>query len=342
MERVPLGETGLMVSRVGFGGIPIQQLDKADAVAVVNRCLDLDINFFDTANAYTTSEGVIGKAIGGRRDGLVLATKSTSRRPERIIHHIDLSLERLGVDRIDLYQLHGIDDAETYQQATGPGGVLSAVRRAREEGKVGHVGITSHSLDVSRVAAASGLFETLQFPLNFVDKEAVADLLPLCRRNGVGFIAMKPMGGGRLESATLALKYLLQFPGVVPVVGVNAAWQVEAMAAAASGDLSISAKEERRMAEIAAGLDKEYCRHCNYCQPCPQEIMISTALDFPTFVKRFPAEFCFSGWVADAMARVDDCTDCGECEDRCPFHLPIRQLLRDNAAHFRRLKASAC
>ena len=102
MEQVRLGKTGLMVSRVGFGGIPVQRLQEAEGVALVKRCLDLGINFFDTANAYTTSEGFIGMAIAGRREGLVLATKSTSRNPERLERHLQTSLERLGEAMIDL------------------------------------------------------------------------------------------------------------------------------------------------------------------------------------------------------------------------------------------------
>jgi len=341
MEQVRLGKTGLMVSRVGFGGIPVQRLQEAEGVALVKRCLDLNITFFDTANAYTSSEGFIGMAIAGRREGLVLATKSTSRNPERLERHLHTSLERLGVEIIDLYQLHGVDDLDTYRRVTGPGGVLDTLKRATDQGKIKHIGITSHSLDVSKLAVQSGHFETLQFPFNFVDKEAMDELIPLCRQNDVGFIAMKPMGGGRLENASLALKFLLQFPGIVPVVGVDAIWQVDEMVDIANGNLSLAEEEKRLMAEIVEGLDEEYCRHCSYCEPCPQGIIVGAALDFPTFVKRFPREFCFSGWVAENMEKASNCNECGECEDKCPFKLPIRALLKEYVALFQKLKTSA-
>ena len=342
MDKVRLGRTGLMVSRVGFGGIPIQRLKEPEGVALVKRCLDLGITFYDTANAYTTSEGFIGKAIAGQRQGLVLATKSTSRSPERLEKHLDLSRERLGAETIDIYQLHGVDDLDNYRKVTGPGGVLDVVKRAKSQGKIGHIGITSHSLEVSKVAVQSGYFETLQYPLNFVDDEALDELIPLCRQNDVGFIAMKPMGGGRLENARIALKFLLQIPDVVPVVGVDAIWQVEEMVNVAGGDLSLSDDERRLMAEIGAGLEEKYCRHCSYCEPCSQGIMIGAAMDFPTFAKRFPREFCLSGWVADNMERAANCNECGECEERCPFKLPIRDLLKEHAALYQKVKASAC
>jgi len=340
MERVRLGKTGLTVSRLGFGGIPIQRLGEAAAVPLLKRCLELGINFYDTANAYTTSEGFIGKAIGGRREGLVLATKSTSRNPEKVMKHLQLSLERLGVDTIDVYQLHGVDDLETYHSMVTPGGMLATLEKARSQGKIGHIGITSHSLDVAKLAAQSGHFETVQFPFNFVANEAADELIPICRQNDVGFIAMKPLGGGMLESASLAIKFLMQFPGVHPIVGVDAIEQIEELVRIADGDLSITPDEQRRMEQIAEELGTRYCRHCYYCQPCSQNILICEVMVFPTYLKRSVPGFYLSGWVADNMEKAQTCTECGECEDRCPFKLPIREMLRDNVALFRKLKAS--
>ncbi|MBM4463160.1 MAG: aldo/keto reductase [Chloroflexi bacterium] len=341
MEMVRLGKTGLMVSRLGFGGIPIQRLGEAEAVLLVKRCLELGINFYDTANAYTTSEGFIGKAIDGRREELVLATKSTSRNPEKVMKHLQLSLERLGVDTIDLYQLHGVDDLETYNSMVASGGMLTTLEKARSQEKIRHIGISSHSLDVAKLAAQSGHFETVQFPFNFVAREAADELIPLCRRNDVGFIAMKPMGGGMLESASLAMKFLMQFPGVHPIVGVDTIEQMEELVRIVEGDLSITPEEQRRMEQIATELGSRYCRHCYYCQPCPQDILICEVMVFPTYLKRSVPAFYLSGWVADNMEKAQTCTECGECEGRCPFKLPIREMLGDSVALFRKLKTSA-
>jgi predicted aldo/keto reductase-like oxidoreductase len=340
VEKVRLGKTGLTVSRLGFGGIPIQRLGEAEAVPLVKRCLELGINFYDTANAYTTSEGFIGKAIAGRREGLVLATKSTSRNPEKVMKHLQLSLERLGVDTIDLYQLHGVDDLETYHSMVAPGSMLATLQKARSQGKIGHIGITSHSLDIAKLAARSGYFETVQFPFNFVAREAADELIPLCHQNDVGFIAMKPLGGGMLESASLAMKFLMQFPNVHPIVGVDAIDQIEELIQIVDGDLSITPSEQRQMEQIAKELGTRYCRHCYYCQPCPQNILICEVMIFPTYLKRSVLGFYLSGWVADNMEKAQTCTECGECEERCPFKLPIREMLRDNVALFRKLKAS--
>ncbi|MFC1944352.1 aldo/keto reductase [Chloroflexota bacterium] len=342
MELVRLGMTGLMVSRIGLGGIPMQRLGEAEAIALVRRCLDLGINFIDTANSYTTSEGFIGKAVTGRpRNELVLATKSTSRTTQGLKRHLALSLERLGVEKIDLYQFHAVDDFDTLRGVIGGGDAMAVVREARDEGKIGHIGITSHSPEVAKEAAASGCFETLMFPFNLVSPEAAAEIIPLCRQHDVGFIAMKPMGGGALENASIAMKFLLQFPVVVPVVGMEQLSHAEELARIAAADLGLTADEKREIERTAAEIETTYCRQCDYCQPCLESIPIAHVLLFQRYLRCFPPNLVFQGWVAQAMEKAEDCTECGECEGRCPFRLPIREMFKENIALFRRLKDSA-
>ena len=121
MEKMRLGRTEMMVSKLGFGGIPIQRISEDAAVAIVKRCLELGITFLDTANAYTTSEERIGKAIEGRkRDEVIIATKSTSRSREGVADHLRLSLEHLGVEYIDLYQFHQVGDFESLEIVLDP------------------------------------------------------------------------------------------------------------------------------------------------------------------------------------------------------------------------------
>ena len=159
MKTVRLGRTGLEVSRIGFGGIPIQRLTEAEAIRVVRRCIDLGVTFLDTATGYTTSEERIGKAIVGRRGEVILATKSPARDAAKAQEHLALSLERLGVETIDLWQFHNVSSAEAYEQTLGPGGAMEAAQRALEAGTIRHIGVTSHSMDVASQAVSSGLFE---------------------------------------------------------------------------------------------------------------------------------------------------------------------------------------
>ena len=136
MDTFRLGKTNMMVTRLGFGGIPIQRLSEDEAIAVVKRCIELGINYYDTANGYTTSETRIGLAIKGNRNKLYLATKSHSRVPEEILKNLQNSLTQLGTDYIDLYQFHGVSDMKSLDKIVGPGGVLSVIEDVKAKGIV--------------------------------------------------------------------------------------------------------------------------------------------------------------------------------------------------------------
>jgi uncharacterized protein len=341
MRSVRLGRTGLQVSRVGFGGIPIQRLTEDEAVRVVRRCLDLGVTFLDTATGYTTSEERIGKAIAGRRQELILATKTPARDRAKALEHLELSLKRLQTDYIDLWQLHNVSTPEAYAQVLGPGGALEAAREAVQAGKVRHIGLSSHSLDMALLAVPSGHFATIQFPFNFVTDEAAAELLPLAQTHDVGFIAMKPFGGGLLDNARMTLKHLLQFERVVPDPGIQTVEEIEEIADIVAGSWELTPDERLDMARVRAELDTRFCRRCDYCQPCPQGVKISTTMSLQSFWKRFPPARFFSGMVAEAAEAARRCEQCGECEERCPYRLPIREMLTENLAFYDNLKAAA-
>lgn len=339
MEKLILSRTGLAVTRIGFGGIPIQRLPEEEAVAVVKGCLDLGVNFLESGRAYTISERCIGKAISGRRDGLVLASKTARRGKEKAAADIKSSLEDLGVDYIDLCQLHNVSDMETYARVTGPGGALSALQEARESGIIGHIGISCHTMEPAKKAATSGLFETVQYALNFVATSAAKELLPLCREHGVDFIVMKPLGGGALEYPNVALKYLMQFPDIAILLGVEKVAEMEEAVRIISGPREMDKEEKRRMAELARELGSRFCRRCDYCQPCTEDISISAVMSMKTFWKRLPADQFFSGWIAEAIEKGFSCSHCGDCEERCPYHLPIQDIMTENLEWYEREKS---
>jgi predicted aldo/keto reductase-like oxidoreductase len=334
MKTVRLGRTGLTVSRVGFGGIPIQRLTDDEALRVMRRCLDLGVTLLDTATGYTTSEERIGKAIAGRRAELVIATKTPARDKATALQHLELSLKRLNTDYIDLWQLHNVSTPEVYGQVLGPAGAMEAAREALRAGKIRHIGMSSHSLDMALKAVPSGLFETIQFPFNFVTDEAAKELLPLARTHDVGFIAMKPFAGGMLNNARVALKHLLQFENVVPDPGIQTVEEIEEIAGIVGGSWELTPGDAREMERIRVEMEPRFCRRCDYCQPCPQKVQISTAVNLQSFWKRFPPQRFFTGFVADAVAGARRCADCGECEGRCPYHLPIREMLTENLAFY--------
>ena len=330
MKSVRLGKTGLMVSRVGFGGIPIQRLTEAEAVLVLQRCLDLGVTFLDTANGYSTSEERIGKAIAGRREQVIIATKTGARDRATAQEHLELSLKRLNVETIDLWQFHNVSTFEDYEQVLGPDGAMEAAQRALEAGKVRHIGITNHSMDVALKAVPSGHFETVQFPFNFVTNEPAEKLLPLAQKYDVGFIAMKPLGGGLLDDANLAIKYLLQFENVVPDPGIEKVEEIEEIAAIVAGSWELTPEERQEIERIRSEVGTHFCRRCEYCQPCSQGVRISLIVNLRSMCKRLPAGRLLEDWIAEAVKSAENCIECGECEEKCPYHLPVREMIAES------------
>ena len=332
MKTVRLGKTDLQVSRIGFGGIPIQRLTEAEAVRVVRRCLELGVTFIDTANAYSTSEERIGKALDGWQEQVTIATKTAARDRDTAREHLELSLKRLRVETIDLWQLHNVSTLDAYEQVQGPNGALETARWALDAGLIRHVGITSHSMEVALKAAPSGLFETVQFPFNFVTNEAVGKLLPLVREHDLGFIAMKPLGGGMLSDAKLAIKYLLQFDYVVPDPGIELVEEIEEIVGIVAGSWELKTEEQQAIEQIRDEVGTRICRRCGYSEPCPEGVRVSLLMNLPNMMQRMPRERWSTGPFAEAVATGGQCIECGECEEKCPYLLPIREMLDEHLA----------
>ena len=205
MEYTILGKTGLRVSRMGFGGIPIQKVDAAVTRKLMERLVERGVNYIDTARGYTVSESFLGEALeGGLREKFVLATKSMARTRAEMERDIEISLRNLRTDHIDLYQVHNPSLAEL-EQVTAPGGALEALLAAKAAGKIGHIGVTAHMAGVFEKALTMDWVETVMFPYNIVETQGEA-LMQKCREQNVGFICMKPMAGGALEDARLAMR----------------------------------------------------------------------------------------------------------------------------------------
>ena len=342
MEKIKLGKTGLMVTRLGFGGIPIQRLTEADAVKVVQKCLDLGVNYLDTANGYTTSEERIGKAVKGRRHDVFIATKTFPGTPDIIEKNLDLSLKRLDTDYIDIYQFHGINDKATLDKILDPeNGLYKVFEKAKQAGKIRHIGITSHQMDAAKLEVQSDKFETIMFPFNFITNEPAKELLPLCSEHDMGFIVMKPLAGGMLDDAMLCFKYLLQVPEAVTIPGIEKISEIEEIASIYEGPKKITPAEFTRMKRMITELGTRFCRRCDYCQPCDQGIPISMIMTFPTFVKRLPPDWYLkSPFIPEGMEKAKNCTECGECESRCPFNLPIREMLKEGYNLYEQVKAA--
>jgi hypothetical protein len=339
MRRIRLGKTGLEVNQLGFGGIPIQRLTVARAVRVVQAAADAGVDFFDTARGYDDSEDKIGRALraGSRRDRVVLASKCMTLDRAGMTRAIDESLKALRTDWIDLYQIHGINSWEEFDQAAGPDGALAALLAARRQGKIRHLGVTSHSTRVLQrlLRAPPDWVETLQVPFNFVGDQACVRFLAPARRANLGFLAMKSLGGGVLERPDLALRYVLQFPDVVALVGIEKLSELKQNLRLAREARPLDPVEQRTLTRLRDKLGRHFCRKCQYCHPCPSGIPIHVALGAKTLLGRFNRR-ALAGPFRQLMRRAAACTKCGVCETRCPYKLPIRRLMAENVALFRR------
>ena len=332
MEKIRFGKTNLQVSKIAFGGIPIQRLSHADAVEVVRGVIDLGVNFIDTANGYTDSEEKIGAAIKDiPRESIIIATKSGARDKKTFLEHVDLSLKRLGTDYIDLYQLHGISTPEVYDKVFAEGGAFEGLQEAVRAGKVRYPAFSSHSIPMSLKIMREGKFAAVQLPINYVDDEAAKEAIPLAQELGIGFIAMKPFGGGLLSDAVLSIKYLLQFEGVVPDPGIEKLSEMEEIVRIINSGAKLLPEDTAAIEAMKLELGTRWCHRCDYCQPCPQNINISSALVVESFIKRMSYNRVL-GMAGARMESARSCTDCRVCMSRCPYNLNIPQLIKEKLA----------
>ncbi len=333
MEYRLLGKTGLRISRMGFGGIPIQRTTAEETKKLIAYLYQRGVNFIDTARGYTVSEEYLGEALEGLREKFFIATKSMSRTKEAMAADIDISLKNLRTDYIDLYQIHNATPKDV-EQVTAPGGALEALQEAKAAGKIGHIGITAHSLDTFRMAVELPWVETIMFPYNIVETQA-EELIRACKEKNIGFIDMKPLAGGAIEDATLALRFLCANEDVTVVIpGMAEIAEAEQNLAAVEDTAPLTAEELEKMDAIRRDLGTHFCRRCNYCAPCSAGISISAMFLFEGYLSRYGLE----DWAKKRYDALDktagDCIGCGACEDRCPYNLPIRQMLKDVVKKF--------
>jgi predicted aldo/keto reductase-like oxidoreductase len=337
MEKRKLGNTGIEVFPIAFGGIPIQRVDVDRAVEVVRRAIELGIDLIDTARGYTDSEIKIGKAIKGIQKKVYIATKSGNRTKDGILKDVEISLNNLGVDSIDIYQLHGVNSKEIFDTVMAKDGALEGLKEAKKKGLIKHIGVSSHSTDMILELIDTGEFEVIQLCYNFIENKCEEKILDLARERGIGLIGMKPLGGGMIEKARIALKYVLRQGYVIPDPGMESIREVEENVSIARGSYELTEEELEEIERIRKELGSVFCRRCQYCQPCPQGVHISSLLGAKSVVKRLPKERIISGWVYEAYLSGKNCTRCGVCLTKCPYNLPIPDLVEENTAFLERV-----
>ena len=333
MEYRILGKTGLRVSRMGFGGIPIQKIDAEGTGKLMRELITAGVNYIDTARGYTVSESFLGEALEGIRDKFILATKSMSRDKAGMEKDINTSLSNLRTDYIELYQVHNPSMAQL-EQVIAPGGALEALLEAKQAGKIGHIGLTAHSVAVFERALELPWVETIMFPYNIVETQAV-ELIAKCAEKNIGFIDMKPLAGGAIEDATLALRFVCANPHMtVTIPGMADVSEIHQNVAACADTTPLTEDEKAAMEKVVKDLGTNFCRRCNYCQPCAAGINISGVFLFEGYLSRYGLADWAKGRYATLPVKASACIGCGACESRCPYGLPIRQMLKSAAEKF--------
>ncbi len=335
MQYVQLGQTGLRVSRLGFGGIPIQRIDQPGTRALLQAAHAAGINYIDTARGYTVSEEWIGQSLEelGLRDQFVLATKCRALTREEMQEQLALSLKNLRTDHIELYQFHNpsLQDLKTI---LAPGGALQALREARDAGVVGHIGVTAHLAAVFEAARDVPEFETIMFPYNIVEQQG-AELIARCAKAGKAFIDMKPLAGGAIEDGHLALRYVLSNPNVtVAIPGMAAPEELQQNVQGAENVAPLTPEEEEACQKVRDALGTQFCRRCNYCAPCSVGIQIPNVFLFQGYLNRYGLAEWGRSRYATLPVKASACVQCGVCETRCPYNLPIREMMKKAARDF--------
>ena len=326
MEMVRLGRTGLMVSKNGFGALPVQRVEKDAACKLLRRAYESGINYFDTARAYTDSEEKLGEALHDVRENIIISTKTMSTTVEGFWEQLKTSLSKLQTDYIDIYQFHN----PSFCPKPGDGtGLYEAMLEAKEQGLIRHIGITNHRLAVAEEAVRSGLYETLQFPFSYLANEKEEALVRLCEEQDVGFICMKALAGGLITHSDVAYAYLAQFP-VAPIWGIQRESELDEFLSYNDNPPTLTSERLAYIEQERRDLAGDFCRGCGYCMPCPVGIEINTCARMSLLLRRSPTAGHLSEKGQAMMKKIENCLHCGQCSAKCPYGLDTPALLQKN------------
>jgi predicted aldo/keto reductase-like oxidoreductase len=338
IEKTRLGKTNLIVTRLGWGGIPIQRVGEEEAVSVIRSVIEMGVDLLDTARGYTNSEHRIGLALEKINKPIVLSTKSPEK-SGKIYDDVHKSLRQLKVKKIDIYHVHNVSKFEDYEKVLGAGGAYEGLIRAKNEGLIGHIGITSHNLQVLERAVEDGHFGVVMACYSFLEPEAANRVFPLAKAKDVGVLSMKAFSGGVIEEAGPALRFVLQTKEIVPIPGSETVEKAQENWKVFTEGGSLTVKDQAYIEAIQKQFNQQFCRRCDYCQPCSEGINIQLAVGLKSVIKRFGPVAQELKWLMDLIEKARNCSECGDCLTRCPYQLPIPELIKENLAWYDQLKS---
>lgn len=374
MNYRKLGNTGLTVSEIALGGEWLERKSAEEVRAVVDACRAAGINTIDCFMSEPNVRANLGNAIRGERDKWIVQGHvgsawqngqyvRTRKVDEAKVAFRDL-LDRFHTDYMDLGMIHFVDRLDDWHDVLN-GGLMDYMIELKKSGAVRHIGLSTHSPDIARMAVEHGVVEALLFSVNpgydlLPSEENVgqpdenapilrgmdqkrAELYRLCEARGVGINVMKCFGGGRLLDEKRSpfgvaltpiqcIHYCLTRPAVASVmIGFDNPDQVPASVA-----YETASESEKDYASVLARSPRApysgQCTYCGHCKPCPVNIdiaMVNKLYDLATAHGEVPATVHEHYAALDVKASA--CLHCGKCETRCPFHVRVSERMTKTA-----------
>lgn len=337
MKNITLGSTGITAPQNGFGALPIQRVGMKQAIKILRRAYEGGMRFFDTARAYSDSEEKLGQAMKiYPRESYFVASKTMAETPEAFWTQLETSLKLLQTDYLDIYQFHCANRVFAPGDGTG---MYECMEEAKRQGKIRHIGITAHKLQVALDAVDSHLYETIQFPFSYLSSEQELELVRRSRENNMGFIAMKGLAGGLINQSRPCMAFMSQFDNVMPIWGIQRESELEEWLAFMEDtptlDEDMKAFIEREKGELAG----DFCRGCGYCMPCPVGIQINQCARMSLMLRRAPSQNWLTPEMQAEMKKIEQCLHCNQCASKCPYELDTPALLAKNYEDYQRVLA---
>ena len=361
MQYRTLGKTGLSVSVIGIGALQMGNCTLEETKTILKEAHEGGINYIDTARAYNESETRLGQALKelGLRKDFILSSKVIKRDLPSFQNDFETCLKNLQTDYLDIFFIHDVSTAANWN-AIQKNGILDYALELKRQGRIRHLGISTHDCQIGEQIIKTGLFEVAMLAYNPTNLEVEDTLFPLCQSYDMGIVIMKPYGGGILTEARSAqmgfsitaeeaLRFAASNPYVSCVIpGTDRLEYVRLNIAVGFSLLSMSSDERKKIIEKIDIKVKDYCRGCGYCLPCVKNIPI------PTVLKLYNRWQVFGGTDWSKMHQIteeytssvpdsqtaDHCIGCGQCTKRCPFNLPIPDLMKAASANLRRYTSS--
>jgi hypothetical protein len=318
----------IVLCELGMGGIPIQRVSREDAERILSCAVELGVNFFDTARGYGCSESYFS-FLNCYHDRVVIATKSLSRTLSGLKSDFEKSMSELGLEYLDLFQLHNVaslTDWETIKKE----GILDYLRLLQKEGRVRYLGVSGHKPWILRKILEEQEFSTVQFPFNYLEREAETELLPYLSNRKIIKVAMKPVGGGNIREIAANTRFILSSGLDIIIPGIDSELQIRQFREILNASRELKDTDHELLEREKERLGSEFCRRCEYCMPCPQGLPIA----FLHVLRQYFYSYDLKEWALGRMRSLaknyQDCIDCKQCLQKCPYEI-------DSGAIFKRV-----